>query len=101
MFPRSLDAEARGALHTNPSHNQLTLPHQPPAHRSRRRPRKFVPIQVLDPAAAVADEVMMLKALGIKPTKQIPQGLVELAQQESLELAEPEPPELVDSPNLP
>ncbi len=49
----------------------------------------------------VIRQAEMLKALGIKPTKQIPQGLVELAQQESLELAEPEPPELVDSPNLP
>jgi DNA recombination protein RmuC len=47
----------------------------------------------------VIRQAEMLKALGIKPTKQIPQGLVELAQQESLELAEPE--ELVDSPNLP
>ena len=28
----------------------------------------------------------MLKTLGVKPTKQIPQGLVELAQQETLEL---------------
>src|SRR3984885_8315824 len=43
----------------------------------------------------VIRQAEMLKALGIKPTKQIPQGLVELAQQESLELAEPE--ELVDS----
>ena len=28
----------------------------------------------------------MLKALGVKPTKQLPQGLMELAQQETLEL---------------
>jgi hypothetical protein len=34
----------------------------------------------------------MLKELGVKPTKQLPQGLVELAQQETLELVdEPEP----------
>jgi hypothetical protein len=30
----------------------------------------------------------MLKTLGVKPTKQIPQGLIELAQQETLELEE-------------
>jgi hypothetical protein len=34
----------------------------------------------------------MLKALGVKPTKQLPQGLVELAQQETLELEESELP---------
>jgi DNA recombination protein RmuC len=46
----------------------------------------------------VIRQAEMLKALGVKPTKQLPQGLVELAQQEALELVEPE---LVDSPNLP
>ena len=35
----------------------------------------------------------MLRALGVKPTKQIPQGLIELAQQETLELE--------DQPELP
>jgi hypothetical protein len=34
----------------------------------------------------------MLKELGVKPTKQLPQGLVELAQQEILDLVDqPEP----------
>ncbi len=46
----------------------------------------------------VIRQAEMLKGLGVKPTKQLPQGLVELAQQEALELAEPE---LVDSQNLP
>ena len=36
----------------------------------------------------VIRQAEMLKALGVKPTKQIPQGLVELAQQETLELGE-------------
>jgi hypothetical protein len=40
----------------------------------------------------------MLKSLGVKPTKQLPQGLVELAQQETLELVDAE---LVEAPNLP
>ncbi len=35
----------------------------------------------------------MLRTLGVKPTKQIPQGLIELAQQETLELE--------DQPELP
>jgi DNA recombination protein RmuC len=40
----------------------------------------------------VIRQAEMLKALGVKPTKQLPQGLVELAQQETLELVEqPEP----------
>jgi DNA recombination protein RmuC len=34
----------------------------------------------------VIRQAEMLRALGVKPTKQIPQGLIELAQQESLEL---------------
>jgi DNA recombination protein RmuC len=46
----------------------------------------------------VIRQAEMLKHLGIKPTKQIPQGLVELAQQETFDLTEPE--ELVDSSNL-
>ena len=34
----------------------------------------------------------LLRSLGVKPTKQLPQGLVELAQQETLELVDqPEP----------
>jgi DNA recombination protein RmuC len=41
----------------------------------------------------VIRQAEMLKALGIKPTKQISQGLVELAQQETLELE--------DQPELP
>jgi DNA recombination protein RmuC len=41
----------------------------------------------------VIRQAEMLKALGVKPTKQIPQGLVELAQQETLELE--------DQPELP
>jgi DNA recombination protein RmuC len=41
----------------------------------------------------VIRQAEMLRALGVKPTKQIPQGLVELAQQETLELE--------DQPNLP
>ncbi len=36
----------------------------------------------------VIRQAEMLKALGVKPTKQIPQGIVELAQQETLELGE-------------
>jgi len=40
----------------------------------------------------VIRQAEMLKALGVKPTKQLPQGLVELALQETLELVdEPEP----------
>jgi DNA recombination protein RmuC len=40
----------------------------------------------------VIRQAEMLKALGVKPVKQLPQGLVELAQQETLELVdEPEP----------
>jgi len=46
----------------------------------------------------VIRQAEMLKKLGVKPTKQLPQGLVELALQEDLELVDPE---LVDSPNLP
>ena len=38
----------------------------------------------------VIRQAEMLKALGVKPTKQIPQGIVELAQQETLELGEEE-----------
>jgi DNA recombination protein RmuC len=38
----------------------------------------------------VIRQAEMLKALGVKPTKQIPQGIVELAQQETLELGETE-----------
>ena len=38
----------------------------------------------------VIRQAEMLKALGVKPTKQLPQGLVELAQQETLELVDPE-----------
>ena len=34
----------------------------------------------------VIRQAEMLKALGVKPTKQLPQGLIELAQQETLEL---------------
>jgi DNA recombination protein RmuC len=34
----------------------------------------------------VIRQAEMLKALGVKPTKQLPQGLVELSQQENLEL---------------
>jgi DNA recombination protein RmuC len=51
----------------------------------------------------VIRQAEMLKSLGIKPTKQLPQGLVELAQQESLALADDltAEPDLVDSPNLP
>ena len=41
----------------------------------------------------VIRQAEMLKALGIKPTKQIPLGLIELAQQETLELD--------DQPELP
>lgn len=41
----------------------------------------------------VIRQAELLKGLGIKPTKQLPQGLVELAQQEALEL--------VDQPDLP
>jgi DNA recombination protein RmuC len=41
----------------------------------------------------VIRQAEMLRALGVKPTKQIPQGLVELAQQETLELE--------DQPELP
>jgi DNA recombination protein RmuC len=41
----------------------------------------------------VIRQAEMLKELGIRPAKQLPQGLVELAQQETLEL--------VDSPDLP
>ncbi len=44
----------------------------------------------------VIRQAEMLKDLGVKPTKQIPQGLVEMAQQEAFELAEPE---LVDTPD--
>jgi DNA recombination protein RmuC len=36
----------------------------------------------------VIRQAEMLRALGVKPTKQIPQGLIELAQQETLELEE-------------
>jgi DNA recombination protein RmuC len=36
----------------------------------------------------VIRQAEMLRALGVKPTKQIPQGLLELAQQETLELEE-------------
>jgi DNA recombination protein RmuC len=36
----------------------------------------------------VIRQAELLKALGVKPTKQIPQGLIELAQQETLELGE-------------
>ncbi len=46
----------------------------------------------------VIRQAEMLKELGVKPTKQIAQGLVEMAQQETLELPEPE---LEDSSNLP
>jgi DNA recombination protein RmuC len=51
----------------------------------------------------VIRQAEMLKALGVKPTKQLPQGLVELAQQEALELegSELEDSELVVVPNLP
>lgn len=45
----------------------------------------------------VIRQAEMLKSLGVKPTKQLPQGLVELSQQETLELADPE---LIDTPNL-
>jgi DNA recombination protein RmuC len=38
----------------------------------------------------VIRQAEMLKALGVKPTKQLPQGLVELAQQETLELVDEE-----------
>lgn len=38
----------------------------------------------------VIRQAEMLKALGVKPSKQLPQGLVELAQQEDLELQDPE-----------
>jgi DNA recombination protein RmuC len=38
----------------------------------------------------VIRQAEMLKALGVKPTKQIPQGIVELAQQETLELGDAE-----------
>jgi DNA recombination protein RmuC len=41
----------------------------------------------------VIRQAEMLKSLGVKPTKQLPQGLVELAGQETLEL--------VDQPDLP
>jgi DNA recombination protein RmuC len=41
----------------------------------------------------VIRQAELLKALGVKPTKQIPQGLIELAQQETLELG--------DQPELP
>ena len=41
----------------------------------------------------VIRQAEMLRTLGVKPTKQIPQGLVELAQQETLELE--------DQPELP
>jgi DNA recombination protein RmuC len=44
----------------------------------------------------VVRQAEMLKALGVKPTKQIPLGLIELAQQETLELKE-----LEDQPELP
>jgi DNA recombination protein RmuC len=46
----------------------------------------------------VIRQAEMLKALGVKPTKQLPQGLVELAQQETLELGDEG---LIDIPNLP
>lgn len=46
----------------------------------------------------VIRQAEMLKELGVKPTKQIAQGLVEMAQQETLELPEPE---LEHLPNLP
>jgi len=36
----------------------------------------------------VIRQAEMLRTLGVKPTKQIPQGLIELAQQETLELEE-------------
>jgi DNA recombination protein RmuC len=42
----------------------------------------------------VIRQAELLRALGVKPTKQIPQGLLELAQQESLEL------EVEEQPNL-
>ncbi len=40
----------------------------------------------------------MLKELGVKPTKQLPQGLVELAQQETLELLDQPEPVVVQEP---
>jgi DNA recombination protein RmuC len=46
----------------------------------------------------VIRQAEMLKALGVKPTKQLPQGLVELAQQEKLELGDSE---LIEVPDLP
>ena len=46
----------------------------------------------------VIRQAEMLKGLGIKPTKQIQQGLVEMAQQEIFDLTEPV--ELVDAPDL-
>ena len=51
----------------------------------------------------VIRQAEMLKALGVKPSKQLPQGLVELAQQETLALTEEpaEGPEMVETPNLP
>ena len=42
----------------------------------------------------------MLRALGVKPTKQIPQGLIELAQQETLEL-EDQPESALGDPAQP
>ena len=45
----------------------------------------------------VIRQAEMLKSLGVKPTKQLPQGLVELAQQETLALG----PNPADQPELP
>jgi DNA recombination protein RmuC len=45
----------------------------------------------------VIRQAEMLKALGVKPTKQLPHGLVELAQQETLEL---EDSDLVGAPGI-
>jgi DNA recombination protein RmuC len=42
----------------------------------------------------VIRQAEMLKALGVKPTKQLPLGLVELAQQESLELKDDPQPDV-------
>src|ERR1700723_553503 len=56
----------RSTLHAEPPENKFAFAKNPLAERARGRLRHVVPLDVLNIAAAIADEVVMLQAFGIE-----------------------------------
>src|SRR5580704_3491144 len=72
-FPSKLESLARSApgraFGAQSAENQFAFTKHPPAERGGGRPGHFVPVKILDIAAAVADEVVMPHSFHIKPRR--------------------------------